>query len=194
MPKISKAGRPVGIYGCFTETGEPSEARATAADVQACPLCMKPLQEKQGLMWTHDFCADCLKDLGLQCPVPSVSKRDQPEGRMTWEPCTFNEEKFLWITYNIPSGIQKEGHPNPGKLFTRKAIGAWLPDNPEGRDVLKLLQRAFDQKLVFTIVATNGAEDSVDFTDIPHATFPAKCQWPGFLQEVKAALRAKGIE
>ncbi|XP_035269848.1 E3 ubiquitin/ISG15 ligase TRIM25-like [Anguilla anguilla] len=73
ISKISKAGRAVGIYGCFTETREPSEASASAAEVETCPLCMEPLQKKQRLICTHAFCAACLKksveSLGLQCPV-----------------------------------------------------------------------------------------------------------------------------
>ncbi|KAJ8376934.1 hypothetical protein SKAU_G00075140 [Synaphobranchus kaupii] len=156
---MSKAGRAVGIYGCFTEIGEPSEARATAAEVETCPLCMKPLQKKQRLICTHAFCAACLErsveTLGLQCP---------------------------------------EAHPNPGKPFTGIQTEAWLPNSPEGLKVLKLLQRAFEQKLVFTLASTDGAANRVVFTDIPHAKGWSACYQRGFLQEVKAALRAKGIE
>ncbi|KAJ8376937.1 hypothetical protein SKAU_G00075170 [Synaphobranchus kaupii] len=159
MSKISKAGRAVGIYGCFTETGEPSEDRATAAEVETCPFCMEPLQKKQRLICTHAFCAACLErsveTLGLQCP---------------------------------------EAHPNPGKPFTGIQTTACLPNSPEGLEVLKLLQRAFEQKLVFTVAATDGAADRVIFTDIPHAENRSACYLPGFLQKVKAALRAKGIE
>ncbi|KAJ8376919.1 hypothetical protein SKAU_G00074990 [Synaphobranchus kaupii] len=158
MSKISKAGRAVGIYGCFTETGEPSEARATAAEVETCPLCMKPLQKKQRLICTHAFCAACLKGsverLGLQCP---------------------------------------EAHPNPGKPFTGIQTKDWLPDSPEGQEVQRLLQRAFEQKLVFTVAATDAAADRVVFTDIPHAD-QSQCSQPGFLQKVKAALRVKLIK
>ncbi|KAJ8376931.1 hypothetical protein SKAU_G00075110 [Synaphobranchus kaupii] len=200
MPKISKAGRAVGIYGCFTETGEPSEARATAADVETCPLCMEPLKEKQRLICTHAFCAACLKryvaTLGLQCPVCLKALRvvgDQPEGQMTSK--YFNNIfgfDCVVMKYNIPWGIQTEAHPNPGKPFTGVKTTAYFPKRDQG--VLKLLQRAFEQKLVFTVAATNEAADRVAFTDIPHAGHPNACYKPGFLQEVKAALRAKGIE
>ncbi|KAJ8279952.1 hypothetical protein COCON_G00070180 [Conger conger] len=70
-------------------------------------------------------------------------------------------------------------------LFTRQ---------PRGPEVLKLLQRAFEQKLIFTVAATHGAADRVVFTDIPHDASGRECNQPGFLQRVKAALRAKGIE
>ncbi|KAJ8376955.1 hypothetical protein SKAU_G00075350 [Synaphobranchus kaupii] len=190
MSKLSKAGSAVGIYGCFTETGEPSEARATAAEVGTCPLCMEPLQKKQRLICTHAFCAACLERsverVGLQCPVCLKALRvvgDQPQGEMSvkhLKDC-FGKE-CVCIVYNILSGIQTEAHPNPGKPFTGIQTEAWLPDKQwirssygsgtvclDGQNVLKLLQRAFEQKLVFTVAATDGAADRVVFTDIPHA-------------------------
>ncbi|KAJ8376945.1 hypothetical protein SKAU_G00075250 [Synaphobranchus kaupii] len=202
MSKISKAGRAVGIYGCFTETGEPSEARATAAKVETCPLCMKPLKEKHRLICAHAFCAACLVRsvgrLGRQCPVCQkalIVVGDQPEGKMT---VTHLKDCFGIdygnIMYKIPSGIQTEAHPNPGKPFTGIQTTAWLPYSPEGQEVLKLLQRAFEQKLVFTVAATNGAADRVVFTGIPYTENPLDCLQDGFLQKVKVALRAKGIE
>ncbi|KAG5849923.1 hypothetical protein ANANG_G00076850 [Anguilla anguilla] len=199
---ISMAGQVVGTYGCFTDTREPSEARATAADVEACPLCMKPLQKKQRLICTHAFCSACLErsveSLGLQCPMCLKALRvvgDQPDGRMTWK---YVESSFgytyVWITYNIPKGIQTGAHPNPGKPFTGIQTTTYLLKSREGQEVLKLLQRAFDQKLVFTVAATDGGAFRVVFNDIPHATDGIECLQPGFLQKVKAALRAKGIQ
>ncbi|KAJ8376938.1 hypothetical protein SKAU_G00075180 [Synaphobranchus kaupii] len=85
-----------------------------------------------------------------------------------------------------------EAHPNPGKPFTGVKTTAYFPKRDQG--VLKLLQRAFEQKLLFTVAATNEAADRVVFTDIPHAGHPSQCSQPGFLQKVKTALRAKGIE
>ncbi|KAJ8376942.1 hypothetical protein SKAU_G00075220 [Synaphobranchus kaupii] len=202
MSKISQADRAVGIYGCFTETGEPSEARATAAEVETCPLCMEPLQKKQRLICTHAFCAACLEisveTLGLQCPVCPKALRvvgDQPEGEMTWELERLNLlGNSLLINYKIPSGIQTEANPNPGKPFTGIQTTALLPYSPEGQEVLKLLQRAFEQKLVFTVAATNGAADRVVFNDIPHAGVFMQCRESGFLRKVKAALKAKFIK
>ncbi|XP_035269828.1 E3 ubiquitin/ISG15 ligase TRIM25-like isoform X3 [Anguilla anguilla] len=199
MSKISKACRAMGIYGCFTETREPSETRVTAADVEACPLCMKPWQNKLRLICTHAFCAACLRDsvsrVGRQCPVCLKALAvvgDQPQGQMTVK----NDlvKNFSCISYNIPNGIQTEAHPNPGKPFTGIQTHAWLPKSREGEEVLKLLRRAFDQKLVFTVAATGGAADRVVYADIPHAALPSECRKPDFLQKVKAALRAKFIE
>ncbi|KAJ8245005.1 hypothetical protein COCON_G00236510 [Conger conger] len=114
---------------------------------------MEPFQKKQRLMCTHAFCAACLERsverLGLQCPVCQQALRvlgDQPEGQMTHE--TVLSMYILIITYTIPDGIQTEAHPNPGKPFTGVHTQSCLPDSPEGRRVLKLLQRAFEQKLI----------------------------------------------
>ena len=42
------------------------------------------------------------------------------------------------IHYHIPSGIQGQEHPNPGQRFTGTSRTAYLPDNNEGREVLKV--------------------------------------------------------
>ncbi|KAJ8376948.1 hypothetical protein SKAU_G00075280 [Synaphobranchus kaupii] len=196
MSKISKAGRAVGIYGCFTETGDPSEARATAAEGKTCPLCMKPLQKKQRLICTHAFCEACLKGaveiLGLQCPVCLKALRvvgDQPEGQMTVNYLRTRLGDCVSIMYNILNGLQTVAHPNPGKPFTGIQTTALLPNSPEGQEVLKLLQKAFEQKLVFTVAA-----DRVVFADIPHTGDQTQCSKTVFLKKVRAVLRTKGIE
>ncbi|KAG9329790.1 hypothetical protein JZ751_029587, partial [Albula glossodonta] len=85
-------------------------------------------------------------------------------------------------------------HPNPGKPFTGITANAFLPATPEGKRVLQLLQRAFNQKLIFTVEATSEDADRVVYTDIPHTYDPVEASTSGFLEKVKAALRAKGIE
>ena len=57
----------------------------------------------------------------------------------------------IMITYDIPGGIQDTNHPNPGQHYTGCTRVTYLPDSPEGREVLGLLKRAFDAKLIFTI-------------------------------------------
>jgi len=76
------------------------------------------------------------------------------------------------ITYYIPSGVQGRNHPNPGRQFTGDTRCAYLPDSPEGREVLTLLKRAFDAKLIFTIgkSATSHKDNTVVWNDIHHKT------------------------
>ncbi|KAK9410547.1 E3 ubiquitin-protein ligase DTX3L [Crotalus adamanteus] len=108
----------------------------------------------------------------------------------------------ITITYHIPDGIQTERHPHPGKAFVGTFRKAYLPDNKEGREILKLLQRAFNQGLIFTVgqSRTTGATDVVTWNDIHHKTsmyggekgfgYPD----PNYLKRVREELKAKGIE
>ena len=48
------------------------------------------------------------------------------------------------IEYMIPSGIQNATHPNPGKPFQGTFRKAYLPNNKEGSEVLKVLGIAND--------------------------------------------------
>lgn len=49
---------------------------------------------------------------------------------------------------------------------------AYLPNNREGKEVLQLLKKAFDQRLIFTIgqSRTTGADNQVTWNDIHHKT------------------------
>ena len=66
----------------------------------------------------------------------------------------------------------QKAHPNPGKPYKGTMRVAYLPDNSEGQKVLKLLMKAFEARLVFTIgrSVTTGLEDIVTWNDIHHKT------------------------
>lgn len=99
------------------------------------------------------------------------------------------------------SGIQGPEHPNPGKPYRGTARTAFLPDCEEGQKVLKLLKKAFEQRLIFTIgqSATTGLRNVITWNDIHHKTrmtggpecfgYPD----PGYLSRVQEELRLKGI-
>ena len=80
--------------------------------------------------------------------------------------------KTIQINYSFPNGKQTEKHPNPGEPFKGTNRTAYLPDTSKGRQVLDLLYRAFDNKLLFTVgqSATTGAENIVIWNDIHHKT------------------------
>ena len=84
----------------------------------------------------------------------------------------YEKHGTIQINYHIPSGRQGKEHPNPGYHFTGTSRTAYLPDSPEGRKVLKLLKKAFDARLIFTIGTshTSGATDTVVWNDIHHKT------------------------
>ena len=81
------------------------------------------------------------------------------------------------IDYHLPSGFQGPEHPNPGQYYQGTSRAAYLPDNSEGREVLQLLKRAFDARLVFTIGTSNttGRSNQVIWNDIHHKTNRVGC-------------------
>ena len=72
------------------------------------------------------------------------------------------------ISYQFPSGVQGSEHPNPGQHYQGTSRTAYLPDNREGREVLRFLRRAFDARLVFTVGTSNttGLSNQVIWNDI----------------------------
>lgn len=75
--------------------------------------------------------------------------------------------EFVNYVYNF-----QEKHPNPGKRYHGVNRSAYLPNNKEGNEVLALLKKAFEQKLIFTVGTsrTTGMDDQVTWNDIHHKT------------------------
>ncbi|XP_074552556.1 uncharacterized protein LOC141809439 isoform X2 [Halichoeres trimaculatus] len=79
------------------------------------------------------------------------------------------KDSAIKITYNIPDGIQGEGHPCPGKPFKGGVFEAFFPDSDETRRLLPRLDQAFRKGLTFTVMKREtGAE--VIWDGIPHKT------------------------
>jgi len=71
--------------------------------------------------------------------------------------------------------VMQSDHPNPGKWYKGTTRFAYLPDSPQGRQILQLLRRAFEAELVFTIGTSNttGKDNVVIWNDIHHKTKPS---------------------
>lgn len=180
-----------------------------------CSICMDMISNKEVLpKCKHAFCSPCInKAMSYKpvCPVCQTSygiqKGNQPEGTMT---VTVLEDSLpgyescgsIVINYNMKGGIQTEKHPNPGKAYSGIQRTAYLPNNEEGTEVLRLLRRAFNQKLIFTVGESRvlGISDVITWNDIHHKTSrfggPQKFGYPdpGYLKRVKQELKDKGIE
>ena len=76
------------------------------------------------------------------------------------------------IAYSFPYGIQGREHPHPGEVYHGTSRTAYLPDNREGKEVLALLRRAFDARLVFTVgtSVTSGWRNQITWNGIHHKT------------------------
>uniref|UniRef100_A0A4W5MNF5 E3 ubiquitin-protein ligase n=1 Tax=Hucho hucho TaxID=62062 RepID=A0A4W5MNF5_9TELE len=192
-----------------------AEGGAAGDEGETCPICMDIFTNKEKLSCTHEFCKECLRrseeTMGPSCPVCKdvygKVEGDQPDGTMTHTTSYTNLPGFtqcdtIVINYDIPDGKQTKKHPNPGKHFYGTKRRAYLPNNIEGNEVLKLLKKAFNQRLIFTvgISRTTGAENTVTWNDIHHKTnIDGGAQNFGYpdhdyLSRVKDELKAKGIK
>ncbi|KAK2845503.1 hypothetical protein Q7C36_010357 [Tachysurus vachellii] len=181
-----------------------------------CSICLEDMVQSQ--MKTlekckHSFCTDCLKrafKIKPVCPTCGVIygalKGTQPEGKMkvTYDQFSLpGYEKYGTITihYVIPDGLQGNEHPNPGQPYHGAVRLAYLPDSPEGKKVLQLLKRAFEQRLIFTVgrSSTTGKSNVVTWNDIHHKTSctggPTAYGYPDpdYLKRVQEELKVKGI-
>lgn len=150
-----------------------------------CPICLDTISIISKLPCKHTFCKPCLdqwlKDKNI-CPVCKFFLGEmignQPPGTMV----TFEDQMnslpgydncgVIVIKYDFPSGLQGPQHPNPGIAFSGTRREAYLPNNSEGREVLDLLKKAWDRKLIFTIgqSITTGIDNCVIWNDIHHKT------------------------
>ncbi|XP_069509862.1 E3 ubiquitin-protein ligase DTX3L-like isoform X2 [Ambystoma mexicanum] len=181
-----------------------------------CCICLDNFTNKFTTVCKHSFCKECWERAmasNPQCPVCKTAygkiEGNQPPGTMKH---TRNEYCHLpgfgprcgtiEIEYFFPDGIQLEGHPHPGERYHGTSRTAYLPDNMEGQEVLRLLIKAFNQKLTFTVgeSRTTGMKNVVTWNDIHHKTSthggPASFGYPDpdYLRRVKEELRAKGIQ
>nr|XP_046239963.1 E3 ubiquitin-protein ligase DTX3L-like isoform X1 [Scatophagus argus] len=180
-----------------------------------CPICMDKFNNKKKLKCQHSFCEACLaeslKNMGHICPVCrdvfGIIEGNQPDGKMFSDSGAFSLPGFpecgtIIISYDFPSGIQTEKHPNPGRRYCGIMRTAYLPGNKEGNEVLRLLNKAFKQRLIFTVGTsrTTGMEDQITWNDIHHKTSitggPQGFGYPDpdYLSRVKEELKAKGIK
>ena len=150
-----------------------------------CTICFNPYTDPVTLpKCGHTFCKSCIKTAftyQTKCPICQqlygVCEGDQPDGTMEVKFYSYSLPGYEGhgchvITYDIPSGLQGNRHPNPGHKFSGTRRRAYLPATKEGTVVLKMLEKAFEKKLIFTVGRSNttGKEDCVTWNDIHHKT------------------------
>lgn len=158
---------------------------------------------------SHKYHRHCLLSLigeknWAKCPICSTifghMTGDQPDGKMWVDvdknmACQGYPRGTIVINYNFPSGKRN------GRSYTGTSRTAYLPNTPEGNEVLALLREAFDRKLTFTVgrSVTTGLDNQVVWNGIHHKTstsggashfgYPD----PTYLTRVKEELAFKGI-
>jgi len=150
-----------------------------------CAICWeKPANPFTLQKCKHQFCKPCIDEAfkhNKKCPTCGmaygVQTGNMPNGTMYSRNIYVRlpgHEQYgtIQIDYNFPSGTQGPEHPNPGQRYSGTSRTAYLPDSPEGREVLGLLRKAFDARLLFTIgtSVTTGVSNTVTWNDIHHKT------------------------
>jgi deltex-like protein len=97
-------------------------------------------------------CAICalvyVVTMGNQPASGTMQVAIHPRGRV---PLSGHEKDgTIVISYHFPSGVQGPEHYNPGARYSGTSRTAYLPDVPEGREVLGLLETCFQRRLTFT--------------------------------------------
>uniref|UniRef100_H2YYG5 E3 ubiquitin-protein ligase n=1 Tax=Ciona savignyi TaxID=51511 RepID=H2YYG5_CIOSA len=165
----------------------------------------------------HIFHSECLlasmtSGNSFTCPcckeIYGIKTGNQPPGMMTSTviraslPGECYTCDTIQITYDIRSGIQTQDHPNPGSRYSCHGFPriAYLPNDKEGKKVLKLLQIAWDRKLIFTVgdSVTSGAKDTVTWNEIHHKTSMRNYHGhgypdPSYIDNVLSELKAQGV-
>ncbi|XP_053554014.1 E3 ubiquitin-protein ligase DTX3L [Bombina bombina] len=196
------------------DTIDSSSNKNNESKEDTCTICMDRMKNKKILdKCKHAFCTECINKAMTYkpvCPVCNVKygviTGNQPDGTMDVTVIKtslpgYSCDTFL-ITYSIKSGTYGDNHPNKGQRYQGTTRVAYLPKDTEGIEILKLLKKAFDQKLIFTVgeSRTTGAKNVVTWNDIHHKTnmtggtanfgYPD----PDYLKRVRDELKAKGIE
>ncbi|XP_076345981.1 E3 ubiquitin-protein ligase DTX4-like isoform X1 [Tachypleus tridentatus] len=168
----------------------------------------------------HIFHRSCLKEMynsglkdgHLQCPTCKTIYGEktgiQPPGSMDFHLIPYSLPGFpgystIHIIYNISAGIQGPEHPNPNKPYTARGFPrhCYLPNTDKGRKVLRLLVKAWERRLIFTVgvSSTTGEPNTVTWNEIHHKTeFGSNITGHGYpdlqyLDNVLTELKLQGI-
>jgi len=183
-----------------------------------CSICMETFSASSQASklskctghWFHRACIEPWLEMKRHCPSCKarygVMTGNQPEGQMNvrYESTSldgYNGCGTIVITYQFPRGKQGPEHPAPGFSYPADSRAAYLPNNPAGQQVLALLQKAWERRLIFTIgqSITRGADNVIIWNGIHHKTSPdggpSNFGYPDptYLQRVTDELKLKGV-
>jgi len=148
-----------------------------------CKTCNFNAHKDCLLPWLRQnrTCPTCR--IGIREPIgksPSGQMRVSTNRNMSCE--GFSNVGTIVIDYIMSSGRQKEYHDEEGKAFERANRRAFMPDNDEGRDLLKRLKWAFSHGLTFRIGTslTTNRKGVITWASIHHKTSTTKGAygWP----------------
>jgi len=195
-------------------------------DDDNCPICLCPLRadpndpddEQMPVVqltkcshFFHEACiSPCVNNGALRCPicqaVTGLLTGTQPKGSMSTSTSSSSLPGYpgvgtITVHYNFPDGVQGPEHPHPGERYSGTSRIGLFPNNAEGKKVVKLLELAWRQRIVFTVgrSMTTGADNCVIWNGIHHKTSstggPTAHGYPDptYLSRVQEELAAFGI-
>lgn len=188
---------------------------------ETCSLCICEFEENDIIIQFeeckgHFFHKKCEGNMDIlnyilkhpQCPVCKKSYGtivgNMPTGFMNVQKTSqkllgYENYGTIIIDFIFPEGIQDETHPNPGVKFLSDNRVAYLPDSPEGNEVLNLFKKAWEKRLLFTIgySLTRNRDNVIIYNGIhmktnTHGYFG----YPdlNYIKNVKHELKLKGVE
>ena len=134
-----------------------------------CAICQERLKKRGCValkLCNHVFHSSCIREAFKskpQCPVCRIPVGAGPQGKSPSGTMTVSSNPIrcsgfqcdtLVISHNIPAAIQLKYHDNPGVIHGSRVAIAYLPNNQEGRDLLKRLKYSFKHGLSFTVGAS----------------------------------------
>ena len=149
-----------------------------------------------------------LNELSISCPIcqtiHGVKTGDQPlTGTMNtrqelYSVPGYQDSQTIAIRYAFSDGISESGTRYSAAGFPRVCF---VPDCPEGRIVVKLLELAWKRRLIFTIgtSVTTGRQNCIVWNNIHHKTEPHSNTSghgfpdPNFLKNIKMELAVQGV-
>lgn len=155
---------------------------------QDCPICLDELGSNPNMLRSlscsiHIFHHDCIRkslEVSPRCPMCKTWVKEpqgkSPSGKMRItvipDKCSGYIEDTIAIHYQIRGAFQKSYHPIPNTPHSRKNTTAYLPNNDDGKKLLKRLKYAFEHGLTFTVGTslTTGLHNQCTWASIHHKT------------------------
>jgi deltex-like protein len=159
----------------------------------------------------HEQCAIQMLSTSSLCPIcrtsQAIIRGSMPSGSMAVEfdsatKCGgFEEVGTIVLHYEIPPGIQKMYHEEPGKAHDGATFTAYVPHTMEGIKLVHRLQEAFLRGLIFTVSTSRNTSQSgqIIWASVAHKTClsggPSAFGYPDplFLQRCQHELDSLGI-
>jgi deltex-like protein len=189
-PTMNTRGTPLIPVHKNIESSSATKSMSTSSIADAgCPICLDKLFTEASVeisICRHAFHRACIIDALNhidKCPIcrKPISGKPQgksPSGRMKVDilytsVCPgFNGCNTISIVYDLPSGVQTNYHESPGEEYHGTSRIAYLPNNLQGKLLLKRLKYAFRHGLTFQVGTslTSGRKNQITWTSIHHKT------------------------